>query len=421
MAKGGGSAPSKTTTTTKMEPWAAAQGELKNVISEVANQYQRTGGATPEWIQKNFPDLTPEMQQSLSALASSGQINNIADQLAGQMGAGQANMAAASQGFQDQAAGKYNITGQQVNDLASELYDSDLVKNQKQQLGEDLQRQYIGNVHSLDQQATASGNIASSRAGVAQGTLAAGEQQALAQGSAAIENSARQAAQSQAMGILGQNVNTQTGAFGALGNLGSGQMQMGAQSAGLYQQALSNQFTAAGVGQQQAQQKAENDYYNSYGAQNAGWENLARYQNMMTQLGGMGGSQAGTATGGGGSKPNAMMGALGGAASGAAIGSAFGPIGTGVGAVAGGLMGAFSDATLKDRVKLVGKTSTGDNVYDWQWNGKAKKKGLKGKSSGVLAQDIVKTKPEAIGKRDGALTVDYDQTSVKTPKGQKKK
>lgn len=418
MGKGGGGGGSQTTTS-KMEPWKEAQGELKNVLSEVSAQYKRTGGATPEWIQKQFPDLTPEMQQSLSALASSGQINNIADQLGGMIGSGQENLNAATQQLQQQASGANDITAKQVNDLSSQLYDSDLVKSQKSQLNEDLQRQYVGNVHSLDQQATASGNVGSSRAGVAQGTLAAGEQQALAQGSAAIENSARQAAQQQATGILGQNVNTRTSASGALANVGMGQVQQGTQAAGLYQQGLQNQYTAATAGQTQAQAKAENDYYNAYGAQNAGWDNLARYQQMVSQLGGMGGTQTGTASGGA-TGPSRGQSMLGGAASGAAIGTTIMPgWGTAIGAGVGAIAGAFSDATLKDRVKIIGKTKSGDAVYDWDWNQRAKKKGLKGKSSGVLAQNVLKDKPQAIGKRGGALTVDYDQTSVKAPKGKK--
>ena len=247
--------------------------------------------------------------------------------------------------------------------------------------------------------------------------MAGNEQEALAKGASAIEIAGRQAAQQQAIGIIGQNTATRSSATGALANLGMQQSQLGAQSAQLYQQALQNQYTAAQTGQQQAIQKAENDYYNRYGAQNAGWENLSKYQNMMTQLGGMGGSSTATQKAPTGGGQSTAMGALGGAASGAAMGTAIMPgWGTAIGAVAGGVMGAFSDATLKDRVKLVGKTQKGDNVYDWQWNGKGRKKGLKGKSSGVLAQNVAKTKPQAVGKRDGALTVDYDQTSVKKPK-----
>lgn len=422
MGKSGGGGSSHQTTTSKMEPWQAAQGQLKDVISEVANQYQRTGGATPEWIEKQFPDLTPEMRSSLSALASSGQITNVAGQLENTMKAGQAGAATAQQQMQQAATGGQDITAQQVGNLSSSLYDEEGVREQKKELAEDLQKQYATNVQSLNQQAVEGGNMGSSRAGVAQGVLAAGEQESLARGAAQIETTARNTAQQQAIGILGQNVNTRTQAAGALGNLGLSQQQLGSQSAQLYQQALQNQFTAAQTGQAQKQAEAENNYYNAYGAQNAGWENLARYQSMMTQLGGLGGTSTGTATGGqsaGGT--SRAMGALGGAASGAAIGSAFGPIGTGVGAVAGGVIGAFSDATLKDRVKLIGKTSDGEAVYDWKWNDKAKKKGLKGSASGVLAQRVAKDKPQAVGKRGGALTVDYDQTSVKTPKGQKNK
>ncbi|MCS5737365.1 hypothetical protein, partial [Herbiconiux daphne] len=87
-----------------------------------------------------------------------------------------------------------------------------------------------------------------------------------------------------------------------------------------------------------------------------------------------------------------------------------GPWGAVAGGVIGGVSGLFSDAELKDNIKLKGKTKSGDAVYDWEWNEKGKKKGLKGKSTGVLAQRT----PDAVaGKRQGALTVDYDKTSVK--------
>lgn len=72
--------------------------------------------------------------------------------------------------------------------------------------------------------------------------------------------------------------------------------------------------------------------------QNAEWDMLQRYANMMNGLPDFS-STTQTTTGGQGY--NRAMGALGGAASGAQMGSAFGPWGTGIGAVVGGLTGLF--------------------------------------------------------------------------------
>ena len=79
---------------------------------------------------------------------------------------------------------------------------------------------------------------------------------------------------------------------------------------------------------------------------------------------------------------------------------------------------------MKKNVKKTGKTKDGTNTYEWEWNKAGEKKGMKGKGSGVLAQDVAKSNPEAVKKApDGKLMVDYDKTQVtpKNPKAKKKK
>ncbi|MFW3388126.1 UNVERIFIED_CONTAM: hypothetical protein RF648_19240, partial [Kocuria sp. CPCC 205274] len=141
---------------------------------------------------------------------------------------------------------------------------------------------------------------------------------------------------------------------------------------------------------------------------NAGWENLQKYLAITSGIGGAGSTASSTQSAGGGASKgqSALGGAMSGAAAGAAIG---GPWGAVAGGVIGGVSGLFSDATLKKDIKLKGKTKAGDDVYDWEWNEKGKKKGMKGKATGVLAQ-----RTDAVaGKKQGALMVDYDKTSVK--------
>lgn len=71
----------------------------------------------------------------------------------------------------------------------------------------------------------------------------------------------------------------------------------------------------------------------------------------------------------------------------------------------------FSDERLKENIELV-ETRDGVNWYSWDWNDKAGDLGLYGPESGVIAQEILMTNPEAVSVRDGYLTVDYDKIGV---------
>ena len=63
-------------------------------------------------------------------------------------------------------------------------------------------------------------------------------------------------------------------------------------------------------------------------------------------------------------------------------------------------MMAFSDARLKKNIEPVGKTYDGQNIYRYDFGD--------GKTQlGLIAQEVAKHKPEAVGKKNGYLTVDY--------------
>lgn len=80
----------------------------------------------------------------------------------------------------------------------------------------------------------------------------------------------------------------------------------------------------------------------------------------------------------------------------------------------GGLMG-LSDEGLKKNIKKKKKkgkpekTKDGIDKASWEWNKKAEKKyGLKGKAEGVIAQEAMKKRPDAVKKNlKGDLMVDY--------------
>ena len=66
-----------------------------------------------------------------------------------------------------------------------------------------------------------------------------------------------------------------------------------------------------------------------------------------------------------------------------------------------------SDIRLKDNVELIGDRY-GFNWYKWDWNDEAKAIGVdEHLSEGVMADEVILTRPDLVGVRDGYLTVDY--------------
>ena len=85
----------------------------------------------------------------------------------------------------------------------------------------------------------------------------------------------------------------------------------------------------------------------------------------------------------------------------------------GLGNPAGGLLEGFnpfgwdfSDRNLKDNIKQVGISPKGYKIYEFSY------KGADRRFRGVMAQDVVKINPMAVGIRNNFLTVDYSQIDV---------
>lgn len=72
----------------------------------------------------------------------------------------------------------------------------------------------------------------------------------------------------------------------------------------------------------------------------------------------------------------------------------------GIGSTIAGIAGAFSDKRLKTDIEKVGERN-GFNLYSFRY------KWSPVKFIGVMAQEVQKLLPEAVGERDGFLTVDY--------------
>lgn len=77
----------------------------------------------------------------------------------------------------------------------------------------------------------------------------------------------------------------------------------------------------------------------------------------------------------------------------------------------GGLGSALitkSDRRLKTDITPYGRLANGLTLYKWRWNEKAEAMGLKGHSSGVMADEALRVIPEAVSKgEDGYYRVDY--------------
>lgn len=217
-----------------------------------------------------------------------------------------------------------------------------------------------------------------------------GAQQGLATMQAGIGG--QQAQLGQALGGLGQ---LSAGLGGQFGQIGGGLAGLGQQT----QQQLGTQVNMLNqLGQQgQATQQA------ALSRQFAGANQLAQepLQRLLTGQQLLAGSPMGGISGGTGTsayqrgvyqQPSAL---------GQAVG-AFGTIASGI--------GALSDQELKKNIRKVGELEPGINWYTWDWNDKGKALGAESEpAEGVLAQEVLEVKPDAVIVQDGYYAVDYSK------------
>ena len=211
-------------------------------------------------------------------------------------------------------------------------------------------------MRSFEAQQGRQAGLASLQSGLAgQQAALGGQQAALGQGIAGLGQ--------QGQGMLGSQINLLN--------------QLGAQGQATQQAALSRQFGAA---QQLAQ------------------EPLQRLQTGQALLAGspMGGISGGTGTSayqrGVYQQPTAL-------------GQAVGAAGT-IATIAGAMSG--SDIDLKENITKIGELEPGIGWYTWDWNDKGKAIGVESEpNEGVLAQEVLEVKPDAVVVKDGYYAVDY--------------
>ncbi|MGL5964467.1 MAG: tail fiber domain-containing protein [Fusobacteriaceae bacterium] len=349
-----GSKNSGGSSTTTTNPWGPAQGALESILGQAGELFDKQGGINTEWLDKEIADLNPGLQQTIKDMVNTDGFKKMADNITNATQQGMSGIGQAT-GMLGGLA-QTGITADDINKMAGELYDTKLVGSQKESLGKELEKGLNKKVQGINQSATASGSMGSSRAGVAEGVAIGDTAEAYATGAAGIENAARASAQGQALQTLTGNQQTALGAAGAMGNLGigSGNLQIGGMNS-----LLGAQQGALGAGsllQDYNQNILNNKWFNQQGQQNIGWDQLNKYLGIAGSIGSMGGTSNTTQQQGSGNMFGQLLGA------GATIGGAF----------------LKSDRRLKNNIELVkpahtrinqdGKEYQVPNLYKWEWN-----------------------------------------------------
>lgn len=377
-----GGSKTKESSQSTTESWLLNQ--LKPLITqsiEGASSYQEQGLA----------GLTDEQKQALEALASGSyttQANrdNVWLQEAGlsSLASGQGILEEARQNYYDTM---YQYTGNNYKKLVDSYYNSDLVNQQIGIAERKVNEQIAGGVQQLNQQATAMGNLGSSRAGVAEGVLRAKGAEALGDTTANIQtgmyNTALGAAQAQAEQALGAAARNPYAEAG-LNQMNQGYNLFGTAANNLYGIAannVQNQLLAGEYYQGWNQQKMDNDYYNQLMATNPA---LYKLQTLLPVIGGTAGWSTTT---NGSSKASSFN--------------------WGLSAQLGNSAGAgTSDARLKNDIETIEEALTIEvdgskvsfpRIVKWKWNDLALKvfeeRGTKElpPTVGVIAQELEET------------------------------
>jgi hypothetical protein len=147
------------------------------------------------------------------------------------------------------------------------------------------------------------------------------------------------------------------------------------------------------------------DRSSAYVNPNAGYQGqqfgLQNYQNQLANYSAGGGSQ------------NPWAGALG-AVAGTVVGGYFGgPAGAQAGGAAGGATGSylgstFSDARLKENIVRTGTSRAGVPIFEFTFKDDPDKRRFRG----TVAQELMKTRWDAVHLHNGALTVDYHKLDI---------
>ena len=299
----------------------------------------------------------------------------------------------AQQGRQAQQAGLLSNIAGQLGDLSSRRSASELQR--AGQLG-----QFQGQAaDAAARQAQLFSGLGGQRASIG------GQQAAMASQLAGLGQ--QQAQRGQALGGFGTNIMQGGQQLGGLGQLAAGMGgqfgQIGGGLAGLGQQAQGQLGAQIGMlnqlGQQgQATQQAALSRQFA-GAQQLAAEPMQRLLQGQQLLAGMPAGQISGGTQGQSYQPQSYQQPSGFSQ---AVGTA--------GQIAALASMIPSDAELKDNIKKIGELEPGVGWYTWDWNEKGKAIGADATpAEGVLAQEVLEVKPDAVTVKDGYYAVDYSK------------
>jgi len=290
-----------------------------------------------------------------------------------------------------------------------------------QQTLQDINRQSAQADIGLRDQAVSAGAFGGSRGRISQEELARQTGRGAAEAVSGIRSAGFGQAQNQAQQAFEQQRGAQQGLASLQAGLGGQQAQIGQALGGLGQQqaSLGGQFGQiggglAGLGQQSQQQLGTQiNTMNQLGQQGqatqqaglsrqfAGAQQLAaepmqRLMQGQQLLAGMPTGQISGGTQGQSYQPQSYQ-----------KPSAFSQLLGAAGTAAGAYFGA-SDVELKENIKKVGELEPGVGWYTWDWNDKGRALGAETEpAEGVLAQEVLAVKPDAVIVKDGYYAVDY--------------
>lgn len=363
-------------------PWAPAQDDLKSILGEIGDWYD---SAKNTGYISSTGDLSGIYGDYINALKDqSGQtnqgVNNLLNQASG------ANTGA-YQGWSNAANGGLNYTTQDIVNGAQGLVNNDLLQGQIDATNRGIQRNLTEQAFTgIDRNAVGSGNLGSSRAGIAQAVAAREASQQMADNESAIRSNAYNNALSQSQSVLNSNNANMLSGYQGLSGLGNNF----ASQAGSYANSLNSGLSNLGQAASLEAMLQQNNQANLIGERDYIANLIGQYYLPTAgTIGGMGGTTTGTQQTPGTSMFNSILGA---------------------GQAAGSIYSAFSDVRLKKNIKFDTETDDGIKLYTWDWTDEAYD--LVGNQStyGVLAQEVIKTHPEAVSVDDsGYLKVDYSK------------
>jgi hypothetical protein len=386
-----GSSTQETSKNESTTPWAPQAAALSDAFTKAQTAY---GQASQAKAPTDFvAQFTPQQLQNFQSMFNYGSGNTSAAGTAATGGALQTAGTSATQGalsgLTNYDPTKLNNT-QSISDAANQYVSGQNIDAQvnnamlnARQTARDV------TLPGIEQNAAISGNSNSSRTGIAQGLVERG----LAQQSADLGASLRSQAYQQGLGLASSNANANNanslGALSSAAGAGTNAANSGVNASSSAINDQGNLFNLAGQGASGQQQATQANLDNQQAQFQSGTQSpYAALQGLMGIIGANNWGSNSTGTSTTTKSPSAFE-------------------------TIGGLLGAgasaaklFSDERLKTDIKRVGTLDNGLAVYTFRYRGSSKIQ------MGLMAQDVVEVKPEAIEDFGSYMTVDYEKATA---------